>query len=252
MKNKMNIKHVAGLLLIMVAALISLSWPSPILAADADNDGFTDLLEQEGLTFTSVNPFVVFPTCIDNSIRNACVDPNSPDLFVILVPGAAVPSLLPDDPLAYIAISTGFGVHLVVGNSQTSRTVTTSSTQKALKITEDNTSALDNGNTFGVSTYGTPNDYDEAKVYSRRIKTFFENTCGSATKVCLGRDQYCVEKIASTFADFVKNIWQNHQLKNTIAHEAGHMKLLTAVADRKIGYHYATGTGVLLDQFIYA
>jgi hypothetical protein len=157
---------------------------------DSDSDGFTDFQECGGTSgqgITLANGTVV-PTCPAlPPNRTACVDPNSRDLFVIYAP--ASPSLLPAgfNPFAFGPQQPVYGVafrglttlnltvhQITPAQAFADRTVTTVSTQKAVKLSE----SLDtSGSILGFCQWGTPNGIDGCTVYTQRIKSFINTTC---------------------------------------------------------------------------
>lgn len=211
-------------------------------SADSDNDGFNDQLECTGITLMDNS---IFPSCRTNPnlTRNLCLDPDSPDLFIVLVP--ANPSNFPANPLEFVSApkangGLGIAAH-AIQNSQTfqclpegticadDRKVTSSSTQKAIRIVEDlDVSTLDIVGAAS-SENQTPNAFLAlATIYTGRIKKNLENTyapTGTAVPLSL------TEKY----------------IKHTIAHETGHLVKLSPVTVRGIGYHYKTGSNYELD-----
>jgi hypothetical protein len=180
----------------------------------------------------------VYPLCGEGRDRATCLDPATKDLFVILVP--ASPTKIPSaNPLEYIsnpmaAGGLGIAVHQIAsGQANTSRQVTSSSTQKAMKITES-ADASKNPDILGTSNYGTPNGLDLATVYTQRIFNFIQSVCGTGflnNPDCLDSTGVSGQALLDKY------------VKHTIAHEAGHMMKLTRAYNSSYGgYHYAAST----------
>lgn len=215
---------------------------SATASTDTDGDGFSDLDECNGITLAGTSGgrypgFVNHP-----SGRNQYLDPNSKDLFVILVAASGTTSHLPTDPFYFIyspkaAPSYGLEIathQITINQAKTDRTVSLQSTQKAVQVTESLNKPVDSqGNKIlgsSASMHGTPNDKDTATIYTLNIE-----------------DHANIDIYGGTApSDFVLN-YKRH----TIAHEIAHSLMLTTKYDRKIGYHYASGTGVILDQQVY-
>jgi hypothetical protein len=193
---------------------------------DYDSDGFTDEMECDGI------PTVDGATVFSN--------PNLKDLFIYLVPTAT--SNLPENPLEYITDSTAAGgLGIIVRSIDPAlatdvRAVTSASPQKAIRITEStDTSSTD---VLGYANCGTPNGLDNAVIYTQRITNFIDTKCSG--KVC--EDNAGITDI---------NLIKNKFIKHTIAHESGHMMNLTTTYNSRFGgYHYKTGTNVILDQSV--
>jgi hypothetical protein len=212
--------------------------------ADPDGDGFTNQQECDGITLADGSHFYGKTEGIARGLsRDQYLDPDSKDLFVILVP--ANPSNFPgyqENPpnplksLEYVSKpqsggGLGFIVHVINSTqASSSRVVSSSSTQKAVKVTE----SLDesNSNILGFSSCGTPNGLDLATVYTKRIINFVNSVYGGAT-------------LSSDLIDTY--------IKHTIAHEVGHMvgPLAPKYNASYGGYHYKTGTNVIMDQSVY-
>lgn len=234
MRKKLKIYSKFGLVLVFMIVACAF----PVQAQDNDGDGFNDTLEAAQLT-----------TYDGTSVS---LDPVKKDLFVILWsanfldPGAT--SYLPANPLELIANSGVVTRQLsrlkdfCPGNLSTCRQVSEFSPQNAVRITENSRESLATGMVLGFCQYGTPNYYDDATVYTARVKEWIETTCANATTVCL--NSTCNPK-TQVWLDTIRDAY----IKNTIAHETGHMMRLTATYDSRCGgYHYKTGTGVIMDQ----
>jgi hypothetical protein len=106
--------------------------------------------------------------------------------------------------------------------------------QKAVRIREDATSSIQHDEILGMADVGgTPNEGDDARVFTKRIVEYVDQTSGSASKVYLG---------AATTTIGLSELKYTY-MRHTIAHEVGHCVLLKAPPpDKKIGYHYRAGT----------
>ncbi len=97
---------------------------------------------------------------------------------------------------------------------------------------------VSNLDVLGFANYGTPNGLDYSTIYTQRIINFIDDVCASASQC---QDSTGVER-PELYAKYI-----NH----TIAHEAGHLMQLTSSYNSRFGgYHYKSGTGVILDQSI--
>jgi len=224
---------------IVVSALTLAILPIQTQAQDADLDGFVEtgnIILYGGATY---------PLCGQGMDRLSCLDPATKDLFVILIPAGT--SNIPGNPLEYIYMPKSVGglaiaTHQIAeGQTDPSRVVSPSSSQKAIRITESlDTSNL---NILGSASYGTPNGLDNATVYTQRIIEFIKSKCGTN----YATNTNCLDNTGNYGQAVV-----NKYIKHTIAHEAGHMMKLTKVYDSKNGgNHYKTGTNVIMDQSVY-
>jgi hypothetical protein len=204
---------------------------------DSDGDGLTDAQECTGITFVTGGSL---PTCFNNAAAKPnCVDPNSGDFFLVIVP--AVPSLMPTpipqtgfDPFALFA-QLGVTAHKVaVTQIGVDRTLLTNPpvSVKAVRVTE----SLDtNGTILGICNQGTPQDLDGCVVYTQRILNFINSTCDAVGDTTTNRQQ--------VFRDYVLH---------TIVHETGHtLGGLAAQYNASYGgNHYKTGAGFFMDQSV--
>lgn len=216
---------------------------------DSDLDGFTDYQECNGIT---LGDNTLFPGKNSGLARANRLDPDTEDLFVILVP-AAPTSYFPTNPLQYVSNpmsqgGLGITVHQISQTqvvAGTDRNVT--STQKAVRVTE----SLDvtSPNVLGFSNTGTPDGLDLATVYTQRIINFIKSVCGSS---------YGTSNCADSTGVYDNNSTGNLALTqkyitHTINHEVGHMlgPLAPVYNANYGGYHYKSGTNVIMDQSVY-
>ncbi|MBM4338428.1 MAG: hypothetical protein FJ110_02685 [Deltaproteobacteria bacterium] len=197
---------------------------------DTDNDGFSDYEECNGITLADGTPF--------NSL-----DPNKKDLFVILIP--ADPSYLPSEPLEYV-YGLGINVHKIYPEQASNdpdyrndRIVSPGSVyqQKAVRVAESLVTEID-PHILGISFEGTPNSRDNAVVYTAKIINHVNSVYASANA-------------GQPPSDII-----SRYIKQTIAHEIGHViGPLAPVSlrdqERYGGYHYKSGTNVIMDQSVY-
>jgi len=225
---------VAGgaLLLLPDISHAAVSCPSTSLN-DTDGDGFTDAQECNGILSVS--------HCDVGVDRNSCLDPNSKDVFVIVVPATTGPSLLGPDPLAILkgtginGTKLGVSIHQITDAQAPNRLVTL--TQHAVRITEN----LDTTDVVtGICNQGTPNGLDGCVVYTQRIVNFVNSKCPAGVPCLTSSGTSGVAAVISTF------------IQNTIAHEASHSMGVTATYNSRYGgNHYQTGTNVVMDQSVY-
>ena len=244
MKKRQRIKTKVGLGLLLVAALALGMVPALAKAQeDSDLDGFTDQQEIDGI--------VLF----DGS--TVSTDPTIADLFVILVraqpvdlDGDGVTDLhsnipLPGDPnyfdpLEFVSNpreNGGLGItcHVITADQAgADRSITP--TQKAVRITEN---LHPEGIILGYANQGTPNDLDDAIIYTEHIKSHVYS-------VCAGTDTCVDSKTGLSGQDLI-----NLYIKHTIAHEIGHMTRLAVDYNRRFGgYHYKSGSEVIMEQAV--
>jgi len=228
-----------NMLLSQVPAQAAVDCPASSSTTDTDKDGFTDFQECNGITLADGTSF---PGKSSQAAITVRLDPDTRDLFVILAP-ATPSSFLPANPLEFVSKPVsqgglGLNVHVITATqAATDRTVCPNCTlptgqttkQKAVRVTE----SLDvsNPNLLGISKPGTPNGLDLATVYTQRIKNSFTSILGTTPSQDL-IDLY---------------------IKHTIAHEIGHMvgPLAPTGSSSYGGYHYKSGTNVIMDQSVY-
>jgi len=237
--------------------------PVPNDATDSDSDGFTDYEECNGITLYdgtcmcgSVN--CPLPPVGCTSTRTDRLDPNKKDLFVIFI--RKTPSNIPVDldPLAYVK-GLPINVHLITETQASNnadytldRIVSPGSAnkQKAVRVSESLITTPD-PEIVGISFEGTPKSRDDALVYTAKIENHIETVCNCSGSIgptwCTG---CCDSTGACGVALFHKYI------KQIVAHEIGHMiGPLAPVSlrdkERYGGYHYKSGTNVIMDQSVY-
>jgi hypothetical protein len=221
---------------------------------DSDGDGFTDYQECYGLTAgdPASGASVTIPGRTNcGQTRASCLDPDSKDLFVTLVPASGSILTKPEyfgnnlmqtleyvtNPIGQAAGQGGLGITAHVGNVPNRQVISKPKIQKAVKITE----SLDISDpiTLGISNYGTPNKLDLATIFTQRIVNFVDSLCANVTS--------CADSTGVTSLDLKKKY-----IKHVIAHEVGHVVSLTNVSNPNFGgYHYQTGVNVVLDQSVY-
>jgi hypothetical protein len=266
MKDRKAMKSGMMLLLIFSAAL-AISMASGQITAwaqvncnpisdpdgDPDQDGFTNSEECNGIMLANSTDF--FPGKNSAYERPYRLDPDSKDLFVILVPAPGGYFSTLSNPLEFVTQATGglpITLHTITENQATpNRFVSSSSQQKAIRIIE----SLDTSNSIalGQAPVGTPNSFndsfDQATIYTQNIIDNIELKCGARVNT---------SRCADTAGAYGQELVDKY-IKHTIAHETGHMVVLRYLdlsksSDFKtymnIGNHYPTGTSVLLDQSV--
>jgi len=246
-------------LCLTVLIILALSIPPmQALAQDADLDGFPDSLEISGF---ALYDGTFYPPCTSNPPdRSTCVDPATRDLFVILLKGdnpmnptyGLGPSLIPANPLEFLSnprTAGGLGVatHIILPGKVSpqypypDRTVTPSSSQKAVRVTESLDPSSDK---LGVTT-GQGMGMDESTVYTAKIKSFIISVCGT-TNFDSG-STLCKDSTGLTGQALL-----DKYIKHTIAHEIGHSLSLTGKSVKNYGgYHYNATDKVEMSQSVY-
>ncbi len=220
-----------------------------VAAGDSDADGFDDLTECGGIQLLAGLKFVdsagilrdSVPGCFGTDLApEDCLDHTRQDLFVIVVPSN--PSGLPDDNILSFttkpAAEGGLDVSVHVLNAMDplgDRTVSSISTQKAVRITESRDAP---GDKFGLANYGSPNGLDGSTIWTRRMEEFVAAEC--ATTLCeTDKGDSGVEQVTAALISWVLN------------HEVGHLFALTATYNSRFGgYHLKAGEDEVMTQFI--
>jgi hypothetical protein len=205
---------------------------------DTDGDGFTDYNECNGITFVGGGTFPGKNTPGRPTIRSQYLDPDTKDLFVILV--RKTPTLIPANWFEYVSnpvgqFGLGFAVHEITTTQAPNRTVCTgcqkptnqTAIQKAVKVSESLDQTADNILGY-TSSCGTPNGPDLTTIYTKKIQNLL-----SRINQLSQLDLY---------------------IKHTIAHEIGHtVGPLAPVNDPNYGaYHYQSAVNnLIMDQSVY-
>jgi len=201
-------KMVAWILALLVLGAFALTFQLDTIVAiaqDADSDGFTDSVENNGITLTETGmsmpttqgTFETFvPKC--GSPRQYCVDPAAQDLFVIIQRATGCPAstscgdpcgpllfgssdipMPPDyanyyNPLAWVP-GIGLTTHELIQTSGTSQAV---DGWWAVKVVEN----LDPCSSYmGLATFGVPKSPGGvATVYPEKIMNWIDRTCSVA------------------------------------------------------------------------
>lgn len=193
--------------------------------ADSDGDGFTDAQECIGIPYAgSQSPEPSIQGKNSGLPRAQRLDPDTEDLFVILVRAVSGSKIPPDadNPLQFVSNTLALGglgitVHLIteayVENSITRR-VSLSSGQRAVHVVEslDPGSTAEQINTLGACDQGMV--LDGCIVWTQRIENKIAAICG----VNWIGDTTCKDKATNAFG---LNLL-NRYIKHTIAHEVGH------------------------------
>lgn len=276
MKKGRNKKFSGALWLLSLAASLFVLLPNVVGAGggtttctgDTDCDGFSDSLENSGIP---MKDGTTYPGYLSrgNLPRNQYLDPSTKDLFVIMVPLSSG-SLIPQNSTATVATGLGITVHEISPSkayNPTTRQVTSASPQLAVKITEDNSTDLQDNSSppkwqpFGASSWGTPNGQDDARIYTYRIQAYVKTVaCPSSVP-----DNKCVVVSCSTAnctdaplpcnntlnPALCKDTVVSTHIRNTIPHEVGHeVQLATKYSTSNGGYHYATGSNTVMEQSV--
>jgi hypothetical protein len=228
-----------------------------------------------------------FPGCA-GSTQASLVDPGIADLFVILVQLPKTP--LPPSRLAptknwleyieHVRALPPVHAHRI---PRTSANLTAyakkvvndpSAPQLAVKVNEDSTSAWKAGYDLGKTTaQGTPNNLGDSFVYTKRIEDYVlsvytQSKHDTKRKKCVHEDPKthvqrvicqggsgeswasCASNCVNGENCLLANLYEIYK-KQVIAHEAGHKTKMTAYSNASVGgFHYASGTGVLMDQAV--
>jgi hypothetical protein len=197
---------------------------------DSDGDGFTDLQECNGISFVgSPNNFIYGRlNAPANLLREERLDPDTEDLFVILVPDLLGQSKIPVTPMVFISNSVGSGglgiyVHPIPAtyvSDPINRFVSSpSSGQRAVHVVEslDPGSTTEQKNTLGACDQGMV--LDGCIVWTQRIENKIATICcGTPTCTSWRNDSTCKDKATNQYG---QNLLDRY-IRHTIAHEVGH------------------------------
>ncbi len=299
MKKKHQARMNPGLLVLLVAASALVLFATSSRADDGDSDGGDCLVETYGYCADIKQPLepaagIYLPAADDlvaffpnNGCRDLCtncttdpVNPNEPDLFVILgdckntYTGvcAGTSLLIPPvgaDPNYWLqmisknvpGLTKKLHAHRVSRDPFTNnnRAIVMDTTnnntpvENAVRIYENNVKDLSSGAELGITpSQGTPNTFNDITLYTYRIKQFVDQACSN--KTCIYTDPSSTTPTATITLAPGSNLTglYNVYKKQVIAHETGHTMWLTANPNTRAGgYHYLTGTGTIMDQAVY-
>jgi hypothetical protein len=227
-------------------------------ADDCDSDGFSNSDECAGLTLPN-DAMAIYASCVSGIDDSACPDPAvrssdetlspaHPDLFVALVRALSNSNIpepgAPDyfDPFAFVKAPVpdglGIAVHEVeinqIGIGSCPRCVTAD--QNAVKLTESlNTTS---GTDLGSSAFGSPNDRDDAIIYTERIIDHIDTVCAGATT--------CQDVSGAT-----DQALDNLYIQRTINHELGHSIYTVDPKNRRLKErHHLPGGGLSMERSV--
>lgn len=251
---------------------------------DFDKDGFTDVQECAGITLAPGNTLLksdgtmivsttaaplTIPPCAAAALvpgalsRQNCVDPNTPDLFVILVRPASNSVLVAMglDPTAtaaaprnrlpmleFVSNSKAVGgLGLALHRLTTTRTdrrvmpvVAGASAQKAIKFTEN----LTIGNLVGFCQWGTPNSPStggQCTIYTAKVRAVVQAACGTGVACNLSGTDAAVDGVDAVVTKYIKQAF---------AHEAAHAMLRTNSDVVEVPQHHlAAESNVITEEF---
>jgi hypothetical protein len=260
--NRLALKAAGAIVVAFLAvsplpASAAVTCPAEETGVDTDGDGFTDFQECTGITTAGsldVNGVRVgqraIPPCASGTPRDSCVDPNTKDLFVIYVPvlnGSLLGSTTTGVPAPFANVTAyentyrGFGplgvtVHQLAANEAgPDRSIVANWPQKAIRIVED----LDASDiTLGYCQWGTPNGDDGCTVWTQRILNYITSSCAGSVIVTPSGVPTSAADVFRAYVTWV------------VLHETGHASggLSAKYNSRYGGYHYAPGTGTMMEQ----
>jgi hypothetical protein len=273
MKYTHGLSSILILTVIGVAALVFATVPSLVHAEtdctaydcvagvddgqDVDADGLTNFEECCGITLpgdsSTVNSCVDATTgdrtdCQNPTIRAATLDPDSKDLFIILLRQS--PSHIPaTDTFEFISnpitpppgepAGLGITVH-EISNWQAGPGRQITANQKSLKVYESSSSF---GGFLGEGSQATPNMPDPAAsevagtVFPLRIKNHIDTICVKATEANCYDDE----------TGYTGNQLDGHFIKYVLAHEITHMLALAVTTPDDFGeFHWPAGSYVVM------
>jgi hypothetical protein len=238
---------------------------------DWDGDGFPDSMEEAGFLLPSGlklagSGATSIASCTDNPAV-PCVDPNKPDLFVIINrPGSG--SLMPSDPLAIMSKftnSNGIPVvtHELLAPNQNSYSrdfiYDATVVQRAVVVTEF--LDIDAGPLGFAPTGGTPfSTSGQVSIYTNRIANAVDKQCGQAyfcdkqgncgfdlVNQCESSSGVVVDLDAGQSLAPLYDLY----VQNVLAHEVWHVCSLAPIdSPEAVLYHFNPNTGWVLEQAI--
>jgi hypothetical protein len=217
-----------------VVLLLGVSVVNARAQTDTDLDGFAN--EAQGVTFFNGTSL---PACVAGSVRTVCVDPLTPDVFVILVPAAGGRFQNLVDPLRVLRNlnrpNTITGVHQITpAQANAQRQISPSSTQKAIRITEN----------LATKSAGTNKD----GIWGSSIKQGTPNLFGGGVATVY-TSQIAADITAYFAGQAVPAGLIDNCIRHTIAHEAGHNVAIAAQPDPTLtGSHYSTTQQVVMSK----
>jgi hypothetical protein len=252
--NRLVVKAAGAVILAFLAlsplsAAAAVTCPAADLVTDTDGDGFTDAQECTGIVTAGAVPRQI-PPCVAGVARESCLDPNTKDLFVIYVPvlnGSLLGSTTIGVPAPFSNVTAyentyrgftplGVTVHqLAATEAAADRTVVANSPQKAIRIVED----LDASDiTLGYCQWGTPNGDDGCTIWTQRILNYITTSCAGSIIVTPSGVATSATDVFRAYVTWV------------VLHETGHASggLSAKYNSRYGGYHYAPGTGTMMEQ----
>jgi hypothetical protein len=270
MKTTLRLRLKLGLGFVLLAALALVLIPAAARAEDYNLDGFDDLVSAIS---TPDSPQI--PVTLSTTQKNLFFilwpqweDPSFPT-YLWLCPPTCPQADVPGNPAVPLAFAGDLGLNLIPlarpsTSNITNRYVNGVSGQNADRIKEYNKTPLSAGSNLGDTQVGTPNFLDDAKIFTYKIKELIEKNCAGSPRIEIidpststSTVQWCASLVGqqegcwplATQTD-IKNAYayiRDFHTKNTVAHELAHEVNLVSPPSSKLGPHYATGTGVILD-----
>lgn len=217
---------------------------------DLDCDGLLDAEETAGIQLPDTVIFrgatgAFIPRCDGIMDRAYCLDPATPDVFVILA--RANSSKIPEDPWKFVKLATasgglGINVHELEPADPMVPTMGITSTQNAAWISESLAVASGTDVKLGSAPHTTPNVEAIGTVFTKRVEDVVLAKCTANVS-----ESNCKDNGGTVGKEAVINLYIQH----TLAHEVGHMLFLNTVFNSRFdGWHYKSGSGYVLDQTV--
>jgi hypothetical protein len=175
------------------------------------------------------------------------MDPQTPDLFVVLVRTTAG-SKIPADPWKFVNLppangGLGIAVHELGSVNPVYRLTNVTDTQKAAWISETLLPASGTDLKLGFAEHTTTNSGNAyGSIYTKRIEDVVLNKCTASVS-----EANCKDSGGTWGKTAVTALYVQH----TLAHELAHMLFLTTVSNSRFdGWHYKSGSGYVLDQSV--